>query len=261
MATNWSPGSAPTTDWDLNAGMDGGIEADNLSDFVERAETAADEAEASANSAAASAASAASVDAELQTYVNQAQTAATNAETAETNAEGHASDAETFANNASGSATEAAGFATQTASYVSSAQSSADASSASAIQSASSATDAQTAQTAAEAAQTAAESAQATAESIYDLFDDRYLGAKSSAPTVDNDGDALLTGAMYFNTTANQLYIWNGSAWDDAAINVSGAVTSFNGRSGAVTMTSSDVTTALGYNPQDEALALAIALG
>ena len=29
-------------------------------------------------------------------------------------------------------------------------------------------------------------------------FDDRYLGAKSSAPTVDNDGDALITGALYF---------------------------------------------------------------
>ncbi len=40
----------------------------------------------------------------------------------------------------------------------------------------------------------------------YDSFDDRYLGAKSSAPSVDNDGNALLTGAIYWNTTG-RIYI------------------------------------------------------
>ena len=57
----------------------------------------------------------------------------------------------------------------------------------------------------------AANSAAAAAAS-YDSFDDRYLGAKSSDPTVDNDGNALITGALYFNTTTG-LKAYNGSAW------------------------------------------------
>jgi hypothetical protein len=31
-----------------------------------------------------------------------------------------------------------------------------------------------------------------------------------------------LTGALYWNTGGNQLYVWDGSAWDAAAFNVSG---------------------------------------
>jgi hypothetical protein len=65
----------------------------------------------------------------------------------------------------------------------------------------------------AEAAQTAAETAQAGAETAYDDFDDRYLGAKATDPTVDNDGDALITGALYFNTTDGDMRVYNGSAF------------------------------------------------
>jgi hypothetical protein len=58
----------------------------------------------------------------------------------------------------------------------------------------------------------AAASAAAAAAS-YDSFDDRYLGPKASAPTLDNDGNALLTGALYFDTTLNFLRVYNGTAW------------------------------------------------
>jgi hypothetical protein len=68
---------------------------------------------------------------------------------------------------------------------------------------------AETAQTAAEAAQTAAEAAQTATETAYDNFDDRYLGAKASAPSVDNDGDPLVDGALYFDTTANDMYVYD----------------------------------------------------
>jgi hypothetical protein len=51
------------------------------------------------------------------------------------------------------------------------------------------------------------------------------LGAKSSPPSVDNDGNALLTGALYFNTTSNELYVWTGSAWTQAAFTASGFAT------------------------------------
>ena len=75
-------------------------------------------------------------------------------------------------------------------------------------------TNAETAETNAETAETNAETAQAAAEAAFDNFDDRYLGAKSSAPTTDNDGNALLTGALYFNSTSSQIFNWTGSAWE-----------------------------------------------
>ena len=59
----------------------------------------------------------------------------------------------------------------------------------------------------------AAQAAQAAAEAVYDNFDDRYLGAKTSAPSVDNDGNALIVGAIYWNTPGAVMYAWTGSAW------------------------------------------------
>ena len=46
-----------------------------------------------------------------------------------------------------------------------------------------------------------------------DEFTDLYLGAKASDPALDNDGDALQTGALYFNTGSNELRYYDGSAW------------------------------------------------
>ena len=60
---------------------------------------------------------------------------------------------------------------------------------------------------------TAAAASAAAAATTYDNFDDRYLGAKSTAPTLDNDGNALITGAIYWNSTTNAMYAWTGSAW------------------------------------------------
>ena len=53
-------------------------------------------------------------------------------------------------------------------------------------------------------------------------FDYTYLGQKSSDPTVDNDGDPLATGALYFSTSANQLRVYNGTSWQDAGSAVNG---------------------------------------
>ncbi len=60
---------------------------------------------------------------------------------------------------------------------------------------------------------TAAAASAAAAAASYDSFDDRYLGAKSSAPSVDNDGNALVTGALYWNSVSNTMFAWSGSAW------------------------------------------------
>jgi len=89
----------------------------------------------------------------------------------------------------------------------------------------------------------------ANAEAALTNFQSIYLGASGSAPTVDGNGDALTAGDLYYDTGVGQLYVWDGSSWDEAAFNATGAVTSFNTRVGAVTLTSGDVTTALGFTP------------
>lgn len=60
---------------------------------------------------------------------------------------------------------------------------------------------------------TSAAASAAAAAASYDSFDDRYLGSKSTAPTVDNDGNTLLEGALYWNSSTKNFWVWNGSAW------------------------------------------------
>ena len=60
---------------------------------------------------------------------------------------------------------------------------------------------------------TAAAASAAAAAASYDDFDDRYLGAKSSAPTLDNDGNSLIEGALYWNSVSDTMFAWTGSAW------------------------------------------------
>ena len=154
--------------------------------------------------------------------VNTAHTASgsepltTNANSAKYDLIVDAASATTSASNAATSATAAASSATAAASSASSASTQASNASTSASNAATSATSAETAKTAAQAAQAAAETAA-------DNFDDTYLGAKSSDPTVDNDGDALTAGDLYFNTTTNRLRVYNGSAW----VEIDAGMTSF----------------------------------
>lgn len=79
-------------------------------------------------------------------------------------------------------------------------------------------TQATTATTQAGIATTAANNALA----VYDQFDDRWLGAKTSDPLVDNDGNALQTGAGYFNSVTNETRLYNGSFWQVAFGNITG---------------------------------------
>lgn len=60
---------------------------------------------------------------------------------------------------------------------------------------------------------TAAAASAAAAAASADNFDDTYLGAKSSEPSTDNDGDALNAGDLFFDTTANAIKVYTGSAW------------------------------------------------
>ena len=58
-----------------------------------------------------------------------------------------------------------------------------------------------------------AEDSATAAAASFDSFDDIYLGPKSSAPSTDNDGDALQTGALYFDTTAGKMFVYDGSSF------------------------------------------------
>ena len=65
--------------------------------------------------------------------------------------------------------------------------------------------------------QNSASASSTSAAASFDSFDDRYLGAKSSDPSVDNDGDALVTGALVFNTTSGTMKVYGGSSWSAVA--------------------------------------------
>jgi hypothetical protein len=148
-------------------------------------------------------------------YVDDILGSATEAATSATNAANSASSAATSATNASNSATTATTQASNASTSATSASGSATASANSATASANSAT------ASAGSATSAATSATAAANS-FDAFDDIYLGAKASDPTLDNDGDALQTGAIYYNTTDTVMRVYNGTSWADATSAVNG---------------------------------------
>ena len=75
---------------------------------------------------------------------------------------------------------------------------------------------------------TASANSAAQSAASYDSFDDRYLGAKATAPTTDNDGGVLIVGALYFNTVDELMKVWSGSAWLDAYASLSGALINVN---------------------------------
>lgn len=104
---------------------------------------------------------------------------------------------------------------------------------------------ASTAKTGAETAQTAAEAARDATLAAYDSFDDRYLGAKASNPTLDNDGNALLAGSLYYNTVVPEMRLYTGSAWVAAYVSGAAYLLTANNLS-ELTATASTVRTNLG---------------
>lgn len=169
-------------------------QATNASTSASTASTQATNAQSSATAAAGSATAAAGSAA-------AANTQATNASTS-------ASAASTQATNAQNSATAAAGSATTANTQATNASTSASAASTQATNASGSASTASTQATNAANSASAANTQAINAANLYDSFDDRYLGIKSSQPSVDNDGNTLLTGALYFNTTDNNMYVY-----------------------------------------------------
>jgi len=125
----------------------------------------------------------------------------------------------------------------------------------SATAAASSQTAAASSQTAAASSATGAASSATAAATSLDTFDDRFLGAKSSNPSVDNDGDALATGALYFHTGDNNMRVYNGSAWQ-AVGPTSTEQTNINTVAGI----SSNITTVAGINSAVTTTAQSVAI-
>ena len=131
-------------------------------------------------------------------FKDLAQTAASNAATSESNASTSAGTASTKAGEAANSATAAFNHTYKTGTSTNA--------------------NAEYYNEEAQAAKLAAEGhagdAQIALTSILAAVDDNvYLGGHASDPTTDNDGNALLTGAAYYNTTAGEVRFYTGSAW------------------------------------------------
>lgn len=177
---------------------------------VANASTYATNAANSATAAASSASSASSSASAASSSASTASTQASNASTSATNASNSASSASTSATNAAASASTATTQASNASTSATNASNSASAASSSASSAAS--------------AQASAEAARDATLTAYDNFDDRYLGSKTSDPSVDNDGNALVGGALYFNSTSGVMKLYTGSAWVAAYVSGAGFV-------------------------------------
>lgn len=170
---------------------------------VDGAAASATSAAASATQSASSATDSASAQAASEAARDAAVAAKTSSEAARDTAISNKNSSDTNATNAASSASAASTSASNASSSATSASSSA-ASSAS--------------------AQQAAEAARDSALAAFDNFDDRYLGSKTSDPTTDNDGDALVGGSIYFNSSTGVMMLYNGSAWVAAYASTAGTL-------------------------------------
>jgi hypothetical protein len=172
-----------------------------------------------------------------------------------------AATATTSSTSAANSATAAANSATASANSATASANSASAASTSETNAASSASTASTQATNSANSATASANSASAAAATFDLFDDSYLGAKSSNPTVDNDGNALQDGALYFDTTNDVMKVYNLSTttWLQLTPTVSNqnninTVAGISSNVTSVANISSDVTTVAGISSDVQAV-------
>ncbi|MBG23762.1 MAG: hypothetical protein CMF22_10605 [Idiomarinaceae bacterium] len=229
-------GFADTASFNANVASNKASEADTFAQNADASATAAalseSAAETSENNAATSEANAATSANNALGSENAAATSASNAADSETSAANSASAASTSETNAANSASAAATSASNAATSENNASSSADLSEDWATklgstvdgvgysakyhanQSAISAGNASTSETNAANSANDAATSESNTFALYDQFDDRYLGSKSSDPSLDNDGNPLMVGALFWSTADNKLKIYDGDSWN-----------------------------------------------
>ena len=202
--------------------------ASNASTSATNASNSASNASTSETNASASASAAATSASNASTSETNAASSASAASTSETNAAASASAASTSESNAATSESNAATSESNAASSASAASTSASNAATSESNAATSASNAATSESNAATSESNAATSASNAATSYDNFDDRYLGAKASDPALDNDGDALITGALYFNSTDGLMKVYNGSTWVTSYVSLSGALLATN---------------------------------
>lgn len=114
---------------------------------------------------------------------------------------------------------------------------------ASAAAAAASASAAATSATNAANSATAAAGSATSAASSYTTFNDQYLGSKTSDPTTNNSGGALVAGNLYWNSTVNEMRVYSGSAWQAAYLPATGYLALSGGTmTGAIAMSNNKIT-------------------
>lgn len=192
------------------------VVADAAADIEANAASALNSATAAAASAASATASASSATTSASTATtkaSEASSSATSAASSATTATTQAGIATTGASTATTKASEASTSASNAATSASTATTQAGIATTKAGEASTSATNAATSASNASTSATSAANSAAAAATALDSFDDRYLGTKASDPTLDNDGNALLTGALYYNTTSQTMKVYDGANW------------------------------------------------
>lgn len=93
---------------------------------------------------------------------------------------------------------------------------------ASAAAAATSASNAATSATNASNSATAAAGSATSAANTFTNFNNQYLGSKTSDPTVNNTGGALVAGNLYWNSTVGEMRVYTGTTWLAAYIPATG---------------------------------------
>jgi hypothetical protein len=180
--------------------------ATNAASALTSANNAANSATASANSATASANSASQASTSASNAANSATASANSATASANSATDSANSATASANSASAAANSASAALTSENNAGLSESNAANSAGAAAI----------SATSAGNSSLSASNSATAAATTLSD-FQDIYHGALASAPTSNVD-----TGDLYFDTTLNEMRVYDGSVWKSAGSSVNG---------------------------------------
>ena len=193
-AANATAAAASAADANTSAGA-AATSASAASTSASNASSSESAALTSANNASQSAATASLSASAAATSATNASSSAANAATSESNADDSETAAAISASNASSSASTASNNAIAAASSATSASNSASQAASSASAAATSATNSE------------------TAADTWNSYYSTYLGASATAPSYDLLGQPLQNGALYFNTTDDTMYVYNGSIW------------------------------------------------
>jgi hypothetical protein len=191
----------------------------------------------SANTSSNHASNSSNHSANSSNFANNSSNSANTSANHASNSSNHSANSSNFANNSSNSANTSANHASNSSNHASNSSNHASNSSNHSANSSNFANNSSNHSSNASNAANAANAARDAALTAADNFDDVYLGAKSSAPTLDNDGDPLTAGDLYFNTVSSTLQVYSGSAWQAAAVSTAGFAT----LTGAETLTNKTI--------------------